>query len=86
MYRVYCKCFKIRRKFDFDGNANLGVFLVHMFTCFVSCMIKGAKKRLGIRFNKTFHYHSPDRHPLSASFMSSVIFIEYGQSLVIFGC
>jgi hypothetical protein len=44
MYRVYCKCFKIRRKFDCDKNANLGAFLVHMFTCFVSCMISGLRK------------------------------------------
>ena len=59
-----------------------------MFTCFVSCMIKRAKKRLGIRFNMTFHYDSLDRHPPSAIFMSSVVFVRYVESLhmIIFDC
>ena len=63
-----------------------GGFLVHMFTCFVSCMIKRAKKRLGIQFNVTSDYHSLDRHSQSAIFMSSVTFIEYVQSLLVFDC
>jgi len=56
---------------------------VHLFCVLYN---QKAKKSLGIPFNMTFHYHSLDRHPSSAIFMISVMFVKYFQSLHIFEC